>query len=683
MKLRPKNSVPSLTSLTHLFSLLSLLSSQAQAQAQTQVSYSLKGCYAASDIQALDVSSRGKYIYQSPSYCQKQCAGSEFYALFNGGDCYCGDDISQLLSLSPVSGAESCDVKCFGWPGDTCGGSNAMNVYVNDAVAATAAVAGSSTLSTSSDLYQSSSTTTATAITTPTTPAVEYSPSSTITPDTTTTTGAVPSSSSSSSSSTQDYRSVESSYDSYSTSTDSMGTHSWESHSDKVLPVAAATSSSSSSTTTTATTTTTPAAAASTTVPSKTPVITPTVDSTSSTSSTTSTTSSSSSSSPTPSSTSSFQSPTTATVFSSSSTVLTSLRYTTKIITASIETAVNHGPKTVFLTTKSVIETVAHTVIAVQSDDPNFDLNKKNSSNGDGSSLSGGAIAGIVIGVIFGVIAILVLVVFLLLYKRKRAEEQRRLDLERTKQFQPYSFGDVNATPIILPPPSSSSANWKLPSRNNTGLSSRTLALSFSNNNNNYNNSKYLRTGTRGNTNSDDFDFDLDADADADFDFNFGSRKNSGSVARKGTIPQSHANSIASRRSAESFINNSNNYYYYSHVNRKSSTQPGFYAENNRNSNGSANVHAYGHIHNSAAERTYGGRRTSSGIRHPSTVFEEPTMSVYNGNERFSTSSLPDMMEQRRQLRIVNPDGGDGDGDSIEYLDGPSSPSDDNSYNEK
>lgn len=670
MKLRPKNNVPSLTSLTHLFSLLSLLSSKAQAQAQ--VSYSLKGCYAASDIQALDVSSRGKYIYQSPSYCQKQCAGSEFYALFNGGDCYCGDDISQLLSLSPVSGAESCNVKCFGWPGDTCGGSNAMNVYVNDAVAATAAVAGSSTLSTSSDLYQSSSTTTATAITTPTTPAVEYSPSSTITPDTATTISAVPSSSSSSSSTTQDYSSIESSYDSYSTS---MDTHSWESHSDKVLPVAAATSSS-----TTATTTTTPAAAVSTTVPSKTPVIAPTVDST------TSTTPSTSSSSPTPSSTSSFQSPTTATVFSSSSTILTSLRYTTKIITASIETAVNHGPKTVFLTTKSVIETVAHTVIAVQSDDPNFDLNKKNSSNGDGSSLSGGAIAGIVIGVIFGVIAILVLVVFLLLYKRKRAEEQRRLDLERTKQFQPYSFGDVNATPIILPPPSSSSANWKLPSRNNTGLSSRTLALSFSNNNSNYNyNSKYLRTGTRGNTNSDDFDFDLDADADADadFDFNFGSRKNSGSVARKSTIPQSHANSIASRRSAESFINNSNNYYYYSHVNRKSSTQPGFYAENNRNrnSNGSANVHAYGHIHNSAAERTYGGRRTSSGIRHPSTVFEEPTMSVYNGNERFSTSSLPDMMEQRRQLRIVNPD--DGDGDSIEYLDGPSSPSDDNSYNEK
>ena len=670
MKLRPKNNVPSLTSLTHLFSLLSLLSSKAQAQAQ--VSYSLKGCYAASDIQALDVSSRGKYIYQSPSYCQKQCAGSEFYALFNGGDCYCGDDISQLLSLSPVSGAESCNVKCFGWPGDTCGGSNAMNVYVNDAVAATAAVAGSSTLSTSSDLYQSSSTTTATAITTPTTPAVEYSPSSTITPDTATTISAVPSSSSSSSSTTQDYSSIESSYDSYSTS---MDTHSWESHSDKVLPVAAATSSS-----TTATTTTTPAAAVSTTVPSKTPVIAPTVDST------TSTTPSTSSSSPTPSSTSSFQSPTTATVFSSSSTILTSLRYTTKIITASIETAVNHGPKTVFLTTKSVIETVAHTVIAVQSDDPNFDLNKKNSSNGDGSSLSGGAIAGIVIGVIFGVIAILVLVVFLLLYKRKRAEEQRRLDLERTKQFQPYSFGDVNATPIILPPPSSSSANWKLPSRNNTGLSSRTLALSFSNNNSNYNyNSKYLRTGTRGNTNSDDFDFDLDADADADadFDFNFGSRKNSGSVARKSTIPQSHANSIASRRSAESFINNSNNYYYYSHVNRKSSTQPGFYAENNRNrnSNGSANVHAYGHIHNSAAERTYGGRRTSSGIRHPSTVFEEPTMSVYNGNERFSTSSLPDMMEQRRQLRIVNPDGGDGD--SIEYLDGPSSPSDDNSYNEK
>ena len=541
-------------------------------------------------------------------------------------------------------------MKCFGWPGDTCGGANAMNVYVNDAVAATATPDDGSS-STSSD-SQSLLTNSQQSMTASTTPAVI--------PDTT---------SAVSSSSTDDYSSTESSSDSQPASTGSMGTY----HSDKVLAVAA------------------------TTVPSKTPVITPTVDS-ATTSVTPTTTTSSSSSSTTPSSSSSsslavattttppssssssLQNPTTATVFSSSSTILTSLKYTTKIITASIETAVNHGPKTVFLTTKSVIETVAHTVIAVQSDDPNFDLNKKNSSNG-GSPLSGGAIAGIVIGVIFGVIAILVLVVFLLLYKRKRAEEQRRIDLERTKQFQPYSFGDVNATPIILPPPSSSSlsaSNWKLPSRNNTGLSSRTLALSFSNSNSNNNNNKY-KSGTRGNINSDDFDFDADAD------FNFGSRGNSGSMRRKSNFPQSHTNSIASRRSAESFINNSNNYYYYSHVNRKFSTQSGFYGDNNnnnhRNSNGSSNVHAYGHIHDSAAERLYGGRRTSSGIRHPSTVFEEPTMSVYNGNERFSTSSLPDMMEQRRQLRIVNPD--DGDGDSIEYLDGPSSPSDDNSYNEK
>lgn len=43
-------------------------------------------------------------------------------------------------------------------------------------------------------------------------------------------------------------------------------------------------------------------------------------------------------------------------------------------------------------------------------------------------------------------------------------------------------------------------------------------------------------------------------------------------------------------------------------------------------------------------------------VKHPSTVFEEPIPYIDNGNQRFSTSSLPDMMEQRPPLRIVNPD---------------------------
>lgn len=48
------------------------------------------------------------------------------------------------------------------------------------------------------------------------------------------------------------------------------------------------------------------------------------------------------------------------------------------------------------------------------------------------------------------------------------------MDLEETKQYQPYSLGDADANPVI--PPSASSTNWHIPSRNNTALSKNTAS---------------------------------------------------------------------------------------------------------------------------------------------------------------------------------------------------------------
>lgn len=207
-----------------------------------------------------------------------------------------------------------------------------------------------------------------------------------------------------------------------------------------------------------------------------------------------------------------------------------------------MSTGSDQQQQTVYITTTSVVSNPSPT----SSGDANS-LSAVGKGSKGKSGLSGGAIAGIVIGVIAGVAILAMLLVFLLWRRHKSNQEP---DLEETKQYQPYSFGDADANPIILPP-SRSTSNWRKPSRTDLGS--------------NENNSVAVPNGALG------------------------------------------ANNSISRSS-----NKSNN----------------MFASDDQNA---------------IALQS-----------HPSTVFEEPP-SLYGGNQRFSTGSLPDMM-QERQLRVVNPD---------------------------
>lgn len=169
--------------------------------------------------------------------------------------------------------------------------------------------------------------------------------------------------------------------------------------------------------------------------------------------------------------------------------------------------------------------------------------NSKNKKSG----ISGGAIAGIVVGVVAGV-AVIAAIIAILLWRRHKSNQEP--DLEETKQYQPYSFGDADANPMILPP-SRSTSNWRKQSKTDLGSESNISAYGVP----------------------------------------------TGGISANNSI--------------------------------------------SRNSNKNQNVFA---MDENAVQLQ----------NHPSTVFEEPP-SIYQGNQRFSTGSLPDMM-QDRQLRVVNPD---------------------------
>ncbi|PTN35071.1 Wsc2p [Saccharomyces cerevisiae] len=398
--------------------------------------FTYKACYSASDIRKLGLTYKGVYEYQSVSYCQNECPGQAVVALFNGTGCYCGGSVAQLQSLTQVDSSK-CDVSCAGWPYQNCGGSSAMNVYINNAA---------------STADSTSSTATSTSTTSSSSTSVSSKTSTKL--DTKTSTSSSTHSSSSSSTT--------------STTTSSSET-----------TTSSSSSSSSSSTSTTSTTSTT----------SKTSSTPATSSSTTSTSSSTSTA--------------------TVTSTPSSTSIGTSTHYTTRVVTQSVVSQANQQASTIFITRTSVYATVSSTSFSTSSL-----LNGKSSSS-KSKGLSGGAIAGVV-----------------------------HVDLEETKQYQPYSLGDADANPVI--PPSASSTNWHIPSRNNTALSKNT-ASTFAT-------------------------YDLPTRAPGGRD----------------SIITGDAHNISKR----------------SHF--------------------------------------------------PSVVYEEPP-SIYNGNQRFSATSLPDMMEER-QLHIVNPD---------------------------
>ncbi|CEP24541.1 Sensor-transducer of the stress-activated PKC1-MPK1 kinase pathway [Cyberlindnera jadinii] len=85
-----------------------------------------------------------EYSFQSSSYCESQCANYAYFALTNGGTCICG-------SSAPTDSTSSsqCNTPCYGYGDETCGGSNAYDVYSNSDVSAIADDSTSSSTTTS------------------------------------------------------------------------------------------------------------------------------------------------------------------------------------------------------------------------------------------------------------------------------------------------------------------------------------------------------------------------------------------------------------------------------------------------------------------------------------------------------------------------------------------------------
>lgn len=212
--------------------------------------------------------------------------------------------------------------------------------------------------------------------------------------------------------------------------------------------------------------------------------------------------------------------------------------------------------RTVFITTTSVVSAPSGSSPSTAATSTGANSLANKSSTQSKSGLSKGAIAGVVVGVVCGVLIIAGIIFFMLWRRHKRNEEP---DLEETKQYQPYSFGDADANPVIIPTNGGPTSNWRRPSRNDLGS--------------NESNSASFGVPTT-------------------------------------TLSASNSISRGSTQVANIFAGEDSN-----------------------------------HVASGAAVQLQ---------NHPSTVFEEPPF-MYQGNQRFSTGSLPDMMEDR-QLRVVNPD---------------------------
>ncbi|KAL1962995.1 hypothetical protein VTN77DRAFT_8841 [Rasamsonia byssochlamydoides] len=84
-----------------------------------------EGCYSSAE----GFKDLGSYTFQSSGYCQEQCVGQGYpvMALYNGGDCLCGN---ALPPVSAKAADSECNTPCNGWPEEPCGGSNAYNIFL-------------------------------------------------------------------------------------------------------------------------------------------------------------------------------------------------------------------------------------------------------------------------------------------------------------------------------------------------------------------------------------------------------------------------------------------------------------------------------------------------------------------------------------------------------------------------
>ncbi|CAL9732591.1 hypothetical protein MOUN0_O01354 [Monosporozyma unispora] len=455
--------------------------------------FSYSGCYQASSLQSMGLSSMGQYTWQSPSYCQQQCPGSAFVALTQGGDCYCGSNVN-VLSASKQSDS-NCNKGCNGWPQDMCGDDTGkyMNIYINNAKVNMDATGSSAITGGSSHVHSSEK---------------SKLPSTFI-----------------------------------STSTLHPNSNSKRVSSAQTTTISTTQASSSGNMKSTITT------------------------------STTST--------------------------SSKHESVSSIKFTTRIVTRSVVTTSNKAQQTIVMTATSVIKTVVPTASMGAYYNGTMNLNDK-STTSSSSSLSGGAIAGIVVGCVVGAIAIVALIIFYFLYS-KHQRQNPAVDIEESKQYQPYSFGDQDANPVIIPEPTGYLNHGSIKNKLHPHSNANTIIPS----NNNSNSTWKLpsRSSTRNNSNV--------------------NINNPEPTKRNGSI---HSTPTLTNRSPSLGVND---------------------IESN-NSLGNTQT-----FKNPASLNQHVMRRSQL----PSTVFEEPTnISFYDGVQRFSTSSLPDMMEQRKPLRIVNPD---------------------------
>ena len=65
------------------------------------------------------------YEFQSSAHCASECSGSQYMALYNHDECFCGDDDPSGSS----STSSSCNAYCYGYGSEMCGGENAYLVY--------------------------------------------------------------------------------------------------------------------------------------------------------------------------------------------------------------------------------------------------------------------------------------------------------------------------------------------------------------------------------------------------------------------------------------------------------------------------------------------------------------------------------------------------------------------------
>ncbi|KAG0657489.1 hypothetical protein C6P45_002427 [Maudiozyma exigua] len=128
-----------------------------------------------------------------------------------------------------------------------------------------------------------------------------------------------------------------------------------------------------------------------------------------------------------------------------------SIRYTTNVIVQSVVMTSNGPASTVLVTATSIV--TSETASSTASGNIDNANNNNKSTNGNHKKLSGGAIAGIVIGVVFGVLFIILFIAILYFIRRRdRKKNDMVIDLSENKQYQPYSYGEEEISPVVVPP---------------------------------------------------------------------------------------------------------------------------------------------------------------------------------------------------------------------------------------